>query len=167
LINSSKKFELQINQQPLQGQEQSIDLGFEAKSSPQRRVNDEMWLRVVETGLAHLPVDVGELSQWRTTRIVGGANPRSGGSCRARAKVCEAVAQTAGGGGGGPVEGPWDAHTREGSPEAAAQWRTTRIGLGQWRVREIRVRERAAVLNRYDGWDLRFRVASDEPMVEK
>jgi hypothetical protein len=126
-----------------------------------------MWLRVVETGLAHLPVDAGELSQRRTTRIGGGANPRSGGPCRVSAKVCEAVAQTTGGGGGGPTEGAWDAHTREGSPEAATQWRTTRIWLGQRRAREIRVRERAAVLNRYDGWDLHFRVASDEPMVEK
>jgi hypothetical protein len=44
----------------------------------------------------------------------------------------------------------------------ARRRRRARDGGGQ-----VRVRQRAATPNRYDGWDLRFRVVSDEPTVEK
>jgi hypothetical protein len=37
-----------------------------------------MWLLVVETGLAHLPVDADEQPRRRTAGIGGGANPTSG-----------------------------------------------------------------------------------------
>jgi hypothetical protein len=41
-------------------------------------MDDEMWLRVVESSLARLPADAGVLLRRRTARIGGGTNPRSG-----------------------------------------------------------------------------------------
>jgi hypothetical protein len=132
------------------------------KSSPQQRKGTKICGCGGRISLALLLVDAGELRRRRLARIRGGGpNPNR---VAARAwKLLGGTARATGSGRGGTTEEAWEVHVRGWRPMAERRRRTDGYDGGGLCLGF----ERTAAPNRYDGWDQRVRVASDESTLKK